>query len=96
MTVPWIQNRKEKLEHKQNKYMNILANLRFENPGYKIDQITLVMDCFGGYGTDLVENIGKLIPTKREVDTIITNMQKTVVSSCANLSRTFKIRTKER
>ena len=96
MTVPWMENREEKLGHKQNKYNNILANLRFENPGYKVDQITLVMDCFGGYGKDLSENISKVIPSKKDVEMIITNMQKTIVSSCANLSRTFKIRTKGR
>ena len=96
MTVPWIQNRDDKLKHKESKYNNILANLRFENPGYTVDQITLVMDCFGGYGKDLGENISKVIPSKRDVEAIIKNMQKSVISSCANLSRTFKIRTKER
>ena len=96
MTVPWIQNRDEKLKYKAGKYNNILANIRLENPEYTVDQITLVMDVFGGYGKDLVENIRKVVPLKKDAESIIMNMQKSVISSCANLSRTFKIRTKSR
>ena len=94
MTVPWIENRDEKFEYKCRKYNNILANLRFENPGYDVDQITLVMDVFGGFGKDLLKNIKKVITVEQDVKSIVNNMQKSVISSCANLSRTFKIRTK--
>ena len=51
------------------------------------------MDVFGGYDKTLVENIGKLIEDKRLVGTIIQNMQKSVISSCAHLSRAFKVKT---
>ena len=67
MTVPWIANRKEKLEFKEGKYTRIQQNLKFENPGYAVDQITLVMDVFGGHGRDLMENIGKVISDKKIV-----------------------------
>ena len=93
MTVPWIANRKEKFEFKCRKYVNILENLKFENPDYEVDQITLIMDIFGGYGQDLVDNIRKVVKDKNMVSSIITKMQKSIVSSAANLSRTFKIRT---
>ena len=94
MTVPWIENREEKYLYKCAKYNNILQNLKFEYPDYEVDQITIVMDVFGGYGTDLSKNLGKIIKERETVQSIITNMQKSVISSAANLSRTFKIRTK--
>ena len=94
MTVPWSENRVVKLQHKTDKYNNIQAALKFEHPEYTVDQITLVMDVFGGYGKDLKDNIRKVVDSKTEMDVIINNMQKSIVSSGANLSRTFKIRTK--
>ena len=90
MTVPWITNRKEKLEFKEMKYIRIQQNLKIENPGCTVDQITLVMDVFGGYGNDLKENIGKVISDKKIVESIVTNMQKSVISSLAHLSRMLK------
>ena len=92
MTVPWISNRRDKYEYKAKKYLNIQQNLKFEYPNYDVDQITVVMDVFGGYGQALVDNIAKVINNKSTVATIIKNMQKSIVSSAANLSRTFKIR----
>ena len=92
MTVPWPSNRQEKVILKERKYEQIQANLKFEHRNYDVDQITLVMDAFGGYGKDLALNIGKVISEKEAVDNIITNMQKSIVSSSANLSRVFKIR----
>ena len=93
MTVPWISNRKEKLIYKQGKYKRIQENLKFEHRNFDVDQITLVMDVFGGYGEDLANNIGKIIKEKETVSSIIKNMHKSVISSAANLSRAFKIRT---
>ena len=92
MTVPWTSNRIDKLKLKENKYANILQNLKLEYPSHEVGQITLVMDVFGGYGQDLIDNIGKVINNKSTITAIIKNMQKSVVTSAANLSRTFKIR----
>ena len=92
MTVPWTGNRSEKYKYKCGKYLNIQHSLQFENPTHKVDQITVVMDVFGGYGQDLVDNIGKVFEKKEDVRSVIKDMQKSIVSSSANLSRTFKIR----
>ena len=94
ITIPWIENRREKYEHKCEKYKHILDSIKFENPEFIVDQITLVIDVFGGYGSDLIENISKIINDKETVATIIKNMQKSIISSLVNLSRTFKIRCK--
>ena len=94
ITIPWMESRKEKYDFKCNKYKQIISSLKFENPGFEVDQVTLVMDVFGGYDKELLTNIGKVIEEKGTVATIVKNMQKSVISSVANLSRTFKIRTK--
>ena len=49
MTVPWISNRIDKLKYKEGKYIHIQENLKFENPDFDVEQITLVIDVFGGY-----------------------------------------------
>ena len=94
ITIPWTQNREEKYKFKNYKYRNILQNLQYENPEFEIDQITLVMDVFGGYDRSLLDNVNTNFKTKKEIDYVIYNMQRSVISSCATLSRTFKIRTK--
>ena len=92
MSVPWTGNRQEVFTYKENKYKQIIQGLKLENPNYNVDQITTIMDVFGGYGPDLLDNIGKVFKRKEDVKSIITNMQKSVIASAANLSRTFKIR----
>ena len=93
MTVPWIQNRDEKYEYKRTKYRDIQINLKLEFPDYEIDQITLVIDVFGGHSKHLEDNIAKMIKTKKDIQSIIRNMQKTVIKSEANLVRVFKLKT---
>ena len=94
ITIPWMENREEKYKYKQDKYKDIISNIKLENPGYTVDQVTLVMDVFGGHGPDLRENIGKILKCRSTQDDVIKNMQKCVISSLCNISRIFKIRTK--
>ena len=75
MTVPWITNREEKQKMKAAKYMEIQDYLTLENPSYKVDQITLVMDVFGGFSKDLIDNVAKVFE-KEGTKRIIQNMQK--------------------
>ena len=93
MTVPWIENREIKYEHKTNKYKTVQTNLRLDYPGYEIDQVTLVMDVLGGHSKNLVDNITKIFGDKTEVRNIIRDMQKSVINSAAHLVRVFKLRT---
>ena len=92
-TIPWVSNRDKKYDFKANKYSDIQQFLRLENPGFVVDQITLVMDVFGGYSENLPANIRKVLE-KDETLRVITNMQKAVISNEAHLSRVFKIRTR--
>jgi len=94
MTVPWTGNRTDKYMFKSDKYKRIQENLKFENPEFTVDQITLVIDVFGGYDETLADNVKKVFQCEKEVNSVIRNMQKSIISSCANLSRVFKIRSK--
>ena len=92
MTVPWTENRDEKFQFKRSKYEQILSALKLEYINYEVDQITIVMDVFGGYSQNLIDNIGKVFKEKEDVRSIIKNMRKSVIASGANISRMFKIR----
>ena len=76
------------------KYSELQTNLRLEYPEYEIDQITLVIDVFGGYSRNLRENITKIFQKKEDVTRIIRNMQKSIILSEAHLTGVFKIKTK--
>ena len=91
MTCPWLDYRNEKFDLKANKYTDIQSNLRREEPGYTVDQITLVIDSLGGYSANLDENISKVIDSKRKVKSIILRMQKTVLSESVYIARRFKL-----
>ena len=68
-----------------------MDGLKLENLSYNVDQITTIMDVFRGYGPDLLNNIRKVFKGIEDVKSNITIMQKTIIASAANLSRTFKI-----
>ena len=91
-TVPWISNRDAKFKYKEDKYLESQSFLRLEYIGYEVDQVTLVMDVFGGYSKNLRENIGKVL-NKEETENVIKNMQKSIIASEAHLCRVFKVRT---
>ena len=39
MSVPWIENRKSKLEEKNAKYTDIVQYLKVDNPGYTVKHL---------------------------------------------------------
>ena len=79
--------------HDTMTHPEVQANLKIDYRDYKVDQVTLVMDVFGGYSKNLIDNISKIINSDKEVKSVIRNMQKTVIKSEANLSRVFKLKT---
>ena len=90
MSVPWINNREDKYREKIMKYDNIRRNLKINNPDYRIDQITLIIDVLGGYSKELEENIDKIIKDKDEKEQIIFKMQKSVTSYLSYFAKKFK------
>ena len=91
MSIPWIENRLSKLLEKERKYETIVNNLRIENPGYNVKQLTFIMDCMGGYSQDLVDNLIQLDFTRKEVESLITGMQRIVVTEANSVINNFKM-----
>ena len=61
MSVTWMSNRAAKLKEKVVKDGHILIVYHLDFPQYEVEQLTFIMDGFGGYDDDLVKNIGKVI-----------------------------------
>ena len=93
MSIPWITNRKSKLDEKENKYSNIVQSLKVENPGYLVKQLTFIIDCMGGYSKDLIDNLKLLDLTRAEVDSLLPGIQRIVVTEANSIINHFKVAT---
>ena len=93
MSVPWVNNRESKFAEKENKYKDLLISMRGLYMNYKIEQITLIMDCLGGYSQPLIDNLKKIGFTKIERTSILLNMQKIVLTESRFIVNRFKLRT---
>ena len=91
MTVPWINNREIKYQEKIDKYRNVLNKLKLDYPNYEANQLTFITDVLGGHSKHLRENISKIVNDKAKIKCIIYNMQKSVLSSAAHITRKFKL-----
>ena len=93
ITISWIDNWEIRFKEKCEKYTDIIQNIKYEEPNYKVDQITLVIDSLGGHSQHLEDNIAKLFPNKLKITSIIKNMQKTVLEQSVQIARRFKLST---
>ena len=93
MSIPWITNRKSKLEEKEKKYSNIVQGLKVDNPGYHVKQVTFITDCLGGYSADLIDNLKLLNLTRSDIDSILPGIQRIVVTEANALINSFKVTT---
>ena len=91
MSVPWTENREDKLVEKIDKYANIIRCLKVQNPGFEVEQVTLIIDCLGGFSRSLNDNLKKLTFTVNECKHIVLGMQKIVVSEARSLINCFKM-----
>ena len=93
MNIPWISNRRVGMMVKEDKYRNIIRSLKLNFPEYEVQQLTFIIDCLGGFGPSLKENICKLGFTKTELNKILNGIQKIVVSEARGTINHFKILT---
>lgn len=93
MSIPWIENRISKSQEKDEKYVNIVQNLKVENPGYVVQQLTFIVDCLGGYSKDLRDKLRLLGLTTTEIDSILPGIQKILVIEANSVINHFKILT---
>ena len=91
MAVPWINNREIKYQEKIDKYRNVLNKLKLDYPNSEVNQLTFIIDVLGGHSKHLRENISKIVKDKARIKCIIYNMQKSVLSSAAHITRKFKL-----
>ena len=93
MSVPWIQNRETKFKDKEDKYKDLLINMRGLYKDYKIEQVTFIIDVLGGYSQSVVDSLKKLKFTDVERSSILRNAQKIVLSESRCIVNRFKLRT---
>ena len=91
MAVPRINNREIKYQEKIDKYQNVLNELKLDHPNYEVNQLTFIIDVLGGHSKHLRVNISKIVKDKARIKRIIYNMQKSVLSSAAHITRKFKL-----
>ena len=91
--VPWISNREVKFREKEDKYKNVVRSIRLNFCGYKVEQLTFIIDCLGGYSMSMTDNLGKLNFSKLEQSRIIAGIQKITLHHCRKIINHFKILT---
>ena len=93
MSIPWIDHRSSKSQEKDKKYIDIVQNLKIQNPEYVVQQLTFIVDCLGGYSKELREKLHILGLTKSEIDSILPGVQKILVIEANSVINHFKILT---
>ena len=88
MSCPCVENRCQKEAEKTRKYGPLQCELRQQFKGYKVEQFNIIMDVLGGYSAHLEQNVKRLVGKKS--NQVLRNMQKSVISSTLNITRTFK------
>ena len=91
MAVPWINIQEVKYQEKNDKYRNVVNKLKLDCPNYEVNQLTFMIDVLGGHSKHLRENISKIVKDKVRIKSIVYNMQKSVLSSAAHITRKFKL-----
>ena len=71
MAVPWINNPKVKYQKKNDKYRNVLNELKLDYPNYEMNQLTFTIDVLGGHSKHLRENISEIIKDKARIKSIV-------------------------
>jgi hypothetical protein len=95
MSVPWIDNRGSKQIEKEEKYRSIVQSLKVDNPQHKVQQVTFIVDCLGGYSKCFKEALKVLDFTDFEIEKMCLDIQKILISEATSTLNKFKVLTKE-
>ena len=90
MSCPWTTNRRTKEEEKTSKYAPIRWELKQQYPGYEIKQVNIIIDVLGGYSKEVSTGIKGLLGRERSKE-VLKKMQKAILYSGLNITRSFKI-----
>ena len=70
-SIPWVENRSIKFNEKQDKYREIVQSIKADYPQYEVKQLTFIMDCLGGFSSNLKANLKHLEFKENECKVII-------------------------
>ena len=79
-----------KEKEKTFKYAPLRLELKQQYPGYKINQVNIIIDVLGGYSKELYSSVRDLLGAERSRE-CLRRMQKSVLSSSLNIARSFKV-----
>ena len=89
MSCPWIEGRAKNDEEKTIKYGPMMWELKQRYNGYRVEQYIIIIDVLGGYNKQLEKSARKLLGARARG--VLDRMQKSVISTTLNISRTSKI-----
>ena len=89
MSCSWVENREEKDAEKTTKYGPLRWELEQRYPEYRVRQFNIIVDVLGGYSRDVRKALKELVGDKS--DTIVLQIQKSVITSSLNIARRFKL-----
>ena len=90
MSCPWVENREQKEKEKTLKYAPLRLELKQQYPGYRINQVNIIIDVLGGYSKELYSSVRDLLGAERSRE-CLRRMQKSVLSSSLNIVRSFEV-----
>ena len=90
MSCPWVENREQREKEKTHKYAPLRLELKQQYPGYRINQVNIIIDVLGGYSKELYSSVRDLLGAERSRE-CLKRMQKSVLSSSLNIARSFKV-----
>ena len=90
ISCSWVENREQKEKEKTLKYAPLRLELKQQYPGYRINQVNIIIDVLGGYSKELYSSVRDLLGAERSRE-CLRRMQKSVLSSSLNIVRSFKV-----
>ena len=90
MSWPWLESREQKEMEKTLKYAPLHLELKQQYPGYKINQVSIIIDFLGGWSRELYSSVRDLVGAERSRE-CLKRMQKSVLRSSLNIARSLKV-----
>ena len=90
MSWPWLENREQKEMEKTLKYASLHLELKQQYPGYKINQVSIIINFLAGWSRELYSSVRDLVGAERSRE-CLKRMQKSVLRSSLNIARSLKV-----
>ena len=87
-SCPWINNHAVKTDEKTKKYGPLRLELKKKYLGYKLSQHNII-DVLGGYSEEVRRSVKSLVGERSKL--VLKKMQKAMLKSTMNITRSMKI-----